>query len=288
MSVFLLLALFVGQVPELQFEAPSRLHAVRQRLESIDPAQFDRIVELVGPPVVDMPIRVVLAEEDSPWARGIPRWVAGFAVNASATVVIFPARTPVYPNANLEDVLRHEVAHILIHRAAHNAGVPRWFHEGLAMAAESRWWFGDQGRLVYQFTTGSQTGLDELDRQFTGTEQDQQRAYVLAGALIRDLLQRKSRTTPREILKRMAQGESFDSAFDAVVGRSPSAMASEFWERQGVWTFWLRIVFSVETLWLAITVLAIFTFRKRRRRNAEIEKRWAEEGNDGAGHDSGE
>src|SRR5687767_10603469 len=198
MSVFLLLVLFVAQVPDLQFEAPSRLRAVRQRLESIDPAQFDRIVELVGPPVVDMPIRVVLAEEDSPWARGLPRWVAGFAVNSSDTVVIFPARTPVYPNANLEDVLRHEVAHILIHRAAHNAGVPRWFHEGLAMAAEGRWWFGDQSRLLYQFTTGSQTGLDELDRQFTGTEQDQQRAYVLAGALVRDLLQRNGRTTPRD------------------------------------------------------------------------------------------
>jgi hypothetical protein len=47
-------------------------------------------------------------------------WIAGFASNGEGPekkdemVVLFPARTPSYPNSSLEDVLRHEVAHVLI------------------------------------------------------------------------------------------------------------------------------------------------------------------------------
>ena len=39
----------------------------------------------------------------------------------------------------LEDVLRHEVAHVLISRAAGGRAVPRWFHEGVAMSVDAGW-----------------------------------------------------------------------------------------------------------------------------------------------------
>jgi hypothetical protein len=59
----------------------------------------------------------VLATESSDWARGVSPWIAGFAVG-SDLVVLFPARSPSYPDNTLEDVLRHEVTHVLIWRAA--------------------------------------------------------------------------------------------------------------------------------------------------------------------------
>ena len=66
-------------------------------------------------------------------------WTAGFAIGNDGLIVLFPARSPRYPHDTLEDVLRHEVAHVLIDRAARGQRVPRWFHEGLAIVVERPW-----------------------------------------------------------------------------------------------------------------------------------------------------
>ena len=266
--------------PRLRIEAPPELVAIRARLESIDPLRLGGIAPLVGVTDSGPPIHVVLAPENSDLARGVPPWISGFAVAASGLVVIFPARSPSYPDDSLEDVLRHEVAHVLIGRASGGRSIPRWFNEGLAMAAERDRLFQDQTQLLYQLVTGSRTSLDELDRLFAGGQSDQTRAYALAGALVHDVRQRHGPAACAEILMRIAYGTPFDAAFAEVTGLTPYKAESEFWQRQRIWTTWVPIVASSTTLWLAVTLLAILAIYRRRRRNREIERRWATEEED--------
>jgi hypothetical protein len=117
-------------------------------LESIDPRRFTDIAKLVGLTDAGPAIRVVLVAESSDLARSVSSWIAGFTIGES--VVLFPARSPTYPNSSLEDVMRHEVAHALIWRTSGGRPIPRWFNEGVAMAAERERRFGDQTQLFYQ------------------------------------------------------------------------------------------------------------------------------------------
>src|SRR5438132_7235917 len=114
-------------------------------------------------------IKVVLAPENSDLARRVSPWIAGFATGGS-DIVIFPARSPSYPHGTLEDVLRHEVAHILIERASAGRPIPRWFNEGFAMTVEHAWRFEDQTQVLYQLVLGSRTNLTDMDRLFSGTQ----------------------------------------------------------------------------------------------------------------------
>jgi len=278
-----LLLLFLAQVelsiepPELRIEAPAQLAAARTQLESFDRKQLGDVMRLAGLRTPGPPIRVQLAAESSESAEKVPSWIAGFALAASDTVVLFPSRSPSYPDRSLDDVLRHEVAHILIFRASNHQPLPRWFNEGLAMSAEREWKFRDQTRLFYELVSGSRETLDTLDRLFQGTQADQTRAYLLSGALVRGLLKEHGETAAGRILENVARGTSFESAFTNVIGRSPDAAEVEFWETQRVWTSWIPILFSQEVLWMAITILALVAIQRRRRRSAEIEKRWEEE-----------
>jgi hypothetical protein len=280
-----LLALFLLLVdPQLRISAPPELASVQKKLESIDPKRFRDIAETVGLTVQGPPIQVVLAPESSEVARKMDPWIAGFASNGEGpeekdeTVVLFPARTPSYPNGSLEDVLRHEVAHVLIGRASAERPIPRWFNEGLAMSVERGWRLQDEGQLLFQLAVGSRTSLDSLDRMFGGEQPEVRRAYALSGALVHDLLLRHGAGIGAEILTRMNEGASFEHAFTESVGMNPADAEAEFWMRQYTWAAWLPTLTSTTTLWFVVTALALLAIIRRIMKNRAIEKTCMEEG----------
>ena len=107
----------LSEAPQLRIDAPPEFAAIRTRLESLDPQSLAGIASVIGITDTGSPIQVVLTLESSNLARTIPPWISGFAIPPSDLVVLFPARSPSYPDNSLEDVLRHEIAHVLIWRA---------------------------------------------------------------------------------------------------------------------------------------------------------------------------
>ena len=264
-------------LPALQFEAPAELSAVRNRLQAVESVRFADVMQLTGNSIGGPPIRVILAPESAQVARFTPGWIAGFTEYGSDVVVIFPSRSPGYPHNSLEDVLRHEVAHVLIARSAVRQPVPRWFNEGLAMAAERERRFQDQTQLLYQLVSGEQTSLFALDRLFSGGRDEQTRAYALAGAIVDKLRELRGPDVCARILNRMGGGASFESAFREITGETPDGMEAAFWQSQRLWTTWIPIIGSSTTLWLAVTLLAILAIFAKRRRDKEFEEKWARE-----------
>ena len=193
--------------PALVVEAAETLAAARTRVERFQPATLSTIVRAVGLDSAGPPIRVVLGRDDDEWARQVPPWTAGFAIGAADLVVLFPSRSPVYPHDTLEDVLRHEVAHVLISRAAGRHPVPRWFHEGLAVAVERPWNLEDRTRLASTLLFGPRLGLAAIDSLFAGDEGAQQRAYSLSAALVRYLIHERGGDAPADILREVSRGQ---------------------------------------------------------------------------------
>jgi hypothetical protein len=263
--------------PRLSIEASAEFATVRERLDSLDPKRFMDILGLVGLTAAGPAIHVVLASDQSDWAQGISPWIAGFARGASDEVVIFPARTPGYPHHSLEDVLRHEIAHVLIARAAGSHPVPRWFNEGVALAAERAWGFEDQTRVLYQLVLGKRTSLNEIDRLFSGDRRDQQRAYALSGAFTRYLFQHYGSAAPAKVLSQVRGGTPFERAFADVTGVTLGDIESGFWESQRIWTTWVPVITSSATVWMVITLIAVLAIRRRRQKDAEISRKWDEE-----------
>jgi hypothetical protein len=182
----------------------------------------------------------------------------------------------VYPHDSLEDVLRHEVAHVLISRAARGQPVPRWFHEGVAVTAERPWGLEDRSRLVWELVAGPRLTVHDIDQLFE-MEASRPRAYSLSAAMVRELLRVHGPSTPAAILREVGTGAGFDAAMVRVTGRPTSALERGFWDRQRVWTVWVPLVTSGEVLWLGMIVLAGLAVWHRRKRAAEIRRRWDDE-----------
>lgn len=271
------LPLWAVQPPRLEVEAPPALGPVAARLRGYDPDRLAGIVSLVGLADPGPPIRVLLAPEGSPPAAGVPPWVTGYALSEQGIVVLLPERVPTYPDTSLEDLLRHEVAHVLVARAAGGHPLPRWFHEGMAMITSLSWGFDDHSRLSLALLTDRPVSMAGLDPLFGSGQSEVNRAYAISGSFVRDLVNRHGPRAAPKILAGVARGLSFQDAFRAATGISLEDAESSFWDRQTFWYRWVPVLTSSATLWLGITLLAVWAIRRRRKRDAALRRIWEEE-----------
>jgi hypothetical protein len=275
-------ALLLGLVPLLLAGRSNALEPVRLVVEQGPglPASAGRladrhgwvegVMDLVGLDEPGPPIRVVLAPESSPLARSVPPWVSGYTDGVSNVVVLLPERTPSYPDGALEEVLAHEVAHVLIYRASAGRRLPRWFNEGLAMLAGRSWRLRDETQFALSLLFAPKVPLWRLDDLFDGDRSDVERAYALSGALVQDLLDRYGSGLPRALLSRVAQGLSFDEALRQATGATLLDVDESFYARQTVLKRWLPILTSTAVLWFGISLLALVAALKRRRDRAAL------------------
>jgi hypothetical protein len=218
------------------------------------------------------PIKVMLVAEDEPLARRTPDWVAGFADSRNGAIVIFPSRTPSYPSDSMEAVLHHEVAHVLIGRAAPGAAIPRWFHEGLAMGLERTWGLRDRSELALAII-GGRRSMAALDTDFDGSAASVARAYGVAGAFVHDLIGRHGPEFPSGVLAALASGATFDEAFSHVTAMSLAEAERRFW-RDSWWYGVVPVLTSSLALWIAVVALAVVARRRRAVRRRALRERW--------------
>ena len=265
-----------GSIPQLQIEAPAELADARARLASFDPNRLLGVMRLVGLEVAGDPIRVVLLPEGYEMAKRTPPPTAGYALPDQNLIVLFPARSPQYPHDTLEDVLHHEVAHVLMARAAGGAGLPLWFHEGLAVLGERTWGLEDQARLVSEMVMVSRTPLDRVDAMFAADEGSKTRAYTLAAAFVRELIRRHGADAPANVLRRMRGGETFERAFANAMGESVAEAENAFWSGQRFWTSIGPFLTTQTALWMGVTVIALAAIIRRRMQRAAKRRQWEE------------
>ena len=288
----LLLAALLAATPmaavaptRLVFDPQPGLPPSANRLAEAPRPWVSSVMELVGLDAPGPDIRVVLAPESSPLAKSAPAWVSGYTdgvtSDVGSVVVILAERTPSYPDGGLEEVLAHEVAHILIHRASGGRRVPRWFDEGVAMLAARSWRLRDQTELALGLLSGPRTPLWKLDDLFQGERGEVERGYALSGTLVQDLLERYGPAVPRIVLARLAHGDTFEEAVRGATGATLIDVGEAFYERQATLKLWIPILTSTAVLWFGISLLAIAAGIRKRRRRAELEEE-AGEGEVGA------
>jgi hypothetical protein len=247
------------------------------RIRDLDPERLAVAMRLLGLQEAGDPIRLVLAPEDSLVARSAPPWIAGYAFSDRGAAVLFPARTPAYPDSTFEELVLHEVGHILVYRAADGREVPLWFNEGLALFVGRPWRLEDRSRVTWALVSGRMVALADLERYFDSDRVAARHAYALAGAFVHDLLGRRGADTAAEILAAVAVGSRFEDAFLRVTGESLAVAEASFWRRHTFWYRWLPVLTSSVTLWIGVTVLALFAIRRRRAKDTALKERWERE-----------
>jgi len=215
---------------------------------------------------LDVPVRLRIVTDHRSFRRmsGHDSIVA-FAVPGENLMVIDEIRLQRHP-LEFGLTLRHEAAHILLHRHIPRENLPRWFDEGVAQ------WVSDGMKdiihpeaadpLKRAVVARRLIPLHRLRTAFPVDPGALALAYEQAASVIAFIEKRHGEAAVRGLLARLAGGEPFGDAFRAELGVAPHALETSWAEhlrRRQTWAVLLADhVYSLVFLLGALVLLAGF------------------------------
>jgi len=200
-------------------------------------------------------------------ATGVPVWAAGVAHSESGEIVI-AQHAPDGSRTDLDSLLRHELAHVALHRATGGQPIPRWFHEGIAES------FGNGVDLLRSQTlAGAIFGpgvppLEQLEDNIRGSDPISATVgYAAARDFVNYLRDRDASDGAqlRQVLTELRHGRSFDAALVKVYGKNLGELDAEW--RSGLTGrySWFPVISSGGLPFAVLSPLMVVAMIRRRR-----------------------
>lgn len=205
-----------------------------------------------------------------------PDWGAAVAIPLWRRIVIkSPDRFPV--NRPLEQLLRHEYAHLAL---AHRIGlgeVPRWFNEGLAMMVSMEWSWENSLTMSEATIIGGYVPLDEIERMNRFSESRARLAYAQSYLAVQYMFEEYGTDAVNLFLDEIASGHSTGDALMASVGSNSADFEHElhvYWRER--FNF-LTLLIDSMYFWLGLAVILIIGAALAFRRRRDYYRKWDEE-----------
>ncbi|MFZ5478304.1 MAG: peptidase MA family metallohydrolase [Myxococcota bacterium] len=171
----------------------------------------------------------------------------------------------------LEQVLDHEIVHVLVGRAFAPRVAPRWLQEGLAQYAT-----GELGPETVD-AMGGPMSLAAVTRGFHGDPLEARRAYAASADLLAFVAGRHGEDAVRRLLAEMAAGRELDEGLRAATGAGVAEIEAAWQARWSDPSLWVRALAREELLWGGAAGLFVLGWWKRRARAQRRLQRMAEE-----------
>lgn len=196
-------------------------------------------------------------------------WTAGLAMPYRSLILL---KVDAQTRFSIHDIFRHEVSHIVLHRAAGGNRLPLWFVEGVAVNQA-----GERLRERWAQTVESMLGdgpmpLEALRDGFPRGTRQVENAYAQSSAFVHFLIRRWGWNLLRYVIAQVRQGHAFAPTLERVTGKSLRQL-EEAWllemEREASW---LPLLTGEPLMWVLISLLFVASFFiHRSRQKAQLE-----------------
>ena len=204
-----------------------------------------------------------------------PTWADGTAYPHRGIIFLRAPRARPPGAAPLEQVLDHELAHILLGRAFGPRPVPRWLQEGVAQLVAREYTPETVDRLGSGIAGGNLLTVDELTSGFPADPLRARLAYAQSADLVAYIYGNYGQEALHTIIDEMAAGATFTAAMRAATGMGVEELDARWRsDLMAADMLWLRPLVSDTTLLavagLGFLVMGALAIRKRRRQLAEM------------------
>lgn len=206
----------------------------------------------------------------------LPEWGGGGALGIDSIFIPIDIDY-VFFNTDYHRILTHELVHLVISRKYGNIRIPRWFHEGIAMALAGEIDADAPAVLSKAVLSGKLLSLKAIENVNRFNREKARLAYCQSHFSVLFLLQQYGQDLLPELLSEIKIRSSFDTACINVFGLSMEETDSII--RQNIVAkYHFSILLSDTFLWIIILIVAsvgfVITFfrKKNKMKQMEIEE----------------
>lgn len=241
-----------------------------------------RFADVLGQDVLNhLEVRITPTFEDmsrlAPIGAPPPGYASGVAYPKLRLVLISMLAPRGAEATDLDQVFRHELAHIALEDAVLGAHVPAWFNEGLAigLAGENSM---DRKQALWSATvSGKLLPLADLDRGFPSDHFEVNIAYAESASFLEFLMSRTDLARFASMIQRVREGQVFERALGDAYGSDLRKL--EFQWRSDVERRYsiIPLLAGGGLIWVGVIGALGYGYVKKRRRAKAILAKWAQE-----------
>lgn len=240
------------------------------------------LVDVLGHDVLGhVEVRITPTFEDmsklAPVGSPPPSYASGVAYSRLHLVLISMLAPRGGDATDLDQVFRHELAHVALEDAVGGHHVPVWFNEGLAIGLAGENTMDRQKVLGTASISGKLLPLAELDRSFPSDHFEVGIAYAESADFLMFLRKRSDQLRFASMLQRVREGQAFDRALADAYGSDLRKLEfqwrGEVDRRYSV----IPLLAGGGILWVGVIGALGWGYMKKRRRAKAILAKWAVE-----------
>ena len=251
--------------PELTVRFESSLKGIAEDLLDIYPSIKSNLEKTFG---WEMPFRpTVLLVQGKEYFQRLTgnKLIVAFAAPGDNLIVIDCSRLHIRPH-RLDQVLKHEMVHLLLHHHIRSVHLPRWLDEGVAqwlsegiaelLEAPQRSFFEEA------LLSGNYIPLRDLKHSFPTDKKNLMLAYEESRSFVAFISDRYGENRIFKILEHLQKGNEIQTAFYASLDASPEEIEDRWIMQQRRQTTWFIFLAGhiYEFLFLAGALLTVIGF----------------------------
>jgi len=251
--------------PELTVRFESSLKGIAEDLLDIYPSIKSNLEKTFG---WEMPFRpAVFLVQDKEYFQRLTgnKLIVAFAAPGDNLIVIDCSRLHIRPH-RLDQVLKHEMVHLILHHNIRSVHLPRWLDEGVAqwlsegiaelLEAPQRSFFEEA------LLSGNYIPLRDLKHSFPTDKKNLMLAYEESRSFVAFISDRYGDNRIFEILEHLQKGNEIHTAFYASLDASPEEIEDRWIMQQRRQTTWFIFLAGhiYEFLFLAGALLTVIGF----------------------------
>ncbi len=197
---------------------------------------------------------------------------------AWADATAWPLRAEIYLRAPrvragtarpLEQVLDHEITHVLVGQRFHGAQVPRWLHEGLAQVVAKEYSAETTSAISRGMLGDNLLSLDDLVAGFPHDPLRAHLAYAQSADLVAFIRNTYGEESLRVLVRELAGGRPVRAAFREATGEGLDEVDQAWRSRLESSKLWFPSLVGDGAWWGLGGVLLLLGYLRVRRRNRE-------------------
>jgi hypothetical protein len=206
-----------------------------------------------------------------------PQWAVGTAYPARNLIILRSPRAIKGGRTEIEEVLRHEYAHLALGRALKGNEAPRWLDEGFTMLQSRGWSLTWTYVLSRGVLSKALIPLEKLTDSFPLDQHQAQLAYAQSFSFVSFIKNEYGPEALPRLIKGIAHGLDAEEALQVATGLGLRNLERK-WKKELKRRYsWIPIATSFFSLWFLASLLFLLGYWLKRRRAKRTLAEWEQE-----------